>query len=284
MHKLLGFFLFLISLSAFGQGKASDGLSEKLISVSLSDKSSLQGVLSVKEGASNPSVLVVLLPGHPAVVRPITLQGGKVEKMAISGNFLLRARRQLINPDIATLVVDCKESPAIGDECPEAYMASKERFDDLDVIIKAVKQELKSVKKVWLLSTSFGTVTSSHIPKERYSEYSGIIHTSTINQTHKYSTQYDVKYEQITTPQLFIHHAGDACSVSRYEGLLGIAQKAGIPLYTIAGDKKRSDEKISVDPCNAFSPHGFKGIEVQVMQLIRKAILEGMQASNTFEF
>jgi alpha/beta superfamily hydrolase len=152
------------------------------------------------------------------------------------------------------------------------------------MIIQEAKKELPSLKKVWLLSTSFGTVTSSHIPKERFSEFSGIVHTSTINNTSKYSTQYDVKYADITIPQLFVHHAHDLCSNSRYEGLLDIAQKAKIPLYTIASEKKRADEKISVDPCNAFSPHGFKGVEAQVMQLIRKAILEGIQPSGIFEF
>ena len=276
--------LLLISPNCFSQGKASDGLSEKLVSVSLSENSKLNGVLSLKEGTSSPAVLVVLLPGHPAVIKPIVVEGNKVVKMSMSGNFLLRARRQLINSEIATLAVDCRESFAIGDECPESYMASKSRFDDFSIINNEVRKDQPSIKKVWQLGTSFGTVTSSHIPKERFAEYSGVIHTSTINNASKYSTQYGVKYDEIAIPQLFIHHANDACAVSKYEGILDIAQKAKIPLYTILGDKKRADEKISAESCNAFSPHGFKGIEVQVMQLIRKAITEGIQQSTSFEY
>lgn len=285
MYKILFAITILsTSLNVFSQNKSSEGLSEYLVSIQLNDNSKISGVLSTREGQSDPTVLVVLLPGHPSVVRPIMVENGKVTKMNLSGNFLLRARRQLINNDIATLIVDCRDSSAIGDECPESYMASKDRFDDLSLIVKEARKKFLNIKKVWLLSTSFGTVTSSHIPKEKFNEYAGIIHTSTINNSQKYSTQYGVKYDEIKVPQLFVHHINDACTVSRYDGIAQISEKFKMPLYTITGDKKRVDEKISADPCNAFSPHGFKGVEVQVMQLIRKAILEGIGSSASFEF
>jgi alpha/beta superfamily hydrolase len=267
--------------TAFAQNKASEGLKEKLYSINLNDDGKVNAVLSQKEGSDSPTVLVVLLPGHPAVVRA-EIENGKVTKTSLNGNFLIRARRHLISKDIATLILDCRTSN--GFECSEIYMASSKRFEDLRTVLKAVRSEMPSISKVWLMGTRFGTVTSSHLPKEYEKDFVGVINTSTINFSQSYQSMNGLKYDEIKIPQVFIHHELDNCIQSKYAGILEISKKYKIPLYTIAGEKPNSDQKVSSNPCEAFTPHGFRGIERDVMLLIQTTIMNGIGSSQKFTY
>lgn len=276
--------LFFYSTIVIAQAKASEGLNEVLIKVNPTPYSSLSGVVSVRENSTtDPSILVMLVPGHPSILNAEVIDG-KIVTSLLSGNFLVRARRQLINDNIVTILVDCRLDKNTGTECPEDYMGSSERHDDIKLLTNQAKILFPSIRDVWLVGTSYGTVTTSKIPLAYQSRYSGVIHTSTINYSKTFRSMYGVKYDEIKIPQLFIHHKDDNCGSSKYTGILGISEQYKVPLYTVVGDKKREDEKISNNLCDAFTPHGFKGIEVGVMKLIQSAITEGIKISETFEF
>lgn len=276
--------LWLFSTVAFAQTKASEGLKETLVSVKPTPESSLNAVISIRENSTSPPTkLVVLLPGHPAILNAV-VENEKVVKSSLSGNFLVRARRQLIDNNIVTVLVDCRLDKNVGAECPEEYMGSRARHDDIKLVTDEARKIFPTLDEIWLVGTSFGTVTTSKIPPEYQSRYAGVIHTSTINFSKFIRSMSGVKYDDIKIPQLFIHHKDDICGSSKYSGIEGIASDFKIPLYTVSGDKKREDEKISSNPCDAFTPHGYKGIEAGVMKLIQSAVIGGIGSSNNFEF
>ena len=119
------------------------------------------GVYSTKAGTDKPVKLVVLLPGYPSVVRPV-VESGVMTSSRLTGNFLIRARRFVVDDSVASLVVDCQSES--GDYCSSSYQASKQRQEDVDRLIAEVRSRAPSIAEVWLLGTSMGTISSGNPP------------------------------------------------------------------------------------------------------------------------
>ncbi len=126
----------------------AQGLEEELIAVDLSDNKKQAGVYSIKKGAHKPTKLAVLLPGYPSVVRPV-VENGVMTGSKLTGNFLIRARRFLVDDSVASLIVDCQSES--GDSCASSYQASKQRQEDVDKLIAEVKKRTPSITEVWLI-------------------------------------------------------------------------------------------------------------------------------------
>lgn len=139
----------------------AQGLTEELIVVNVSENKKQVGVYSIKKGSRNPKKLAVLLPGYPSVVRPV-VENGVMTSSKLNGNFLIRARRHLVDETVASLVVDCQSES--GEYCSSSYQASKQRQEDVDLLISEIKKLTPSITEVWLVGTSMGTISSSFMP------------------------------------------------------------------------------------------------------------------------
>ncbi len=248
--------------------KHAKGLMEILITVDLGNGKKGVGVLSTKIGEENQTLLAVLLPGYPAVVRPI-VENNVMIRSGLNNNFLIRARRHLADAEIATLVVDCPAE--IGPICTTEYQASKERERDVQKLIVESKKYLPTVQKVWLVGTSMGTVSSSFMPIHNMTGYEGAIHTASISEPYKRNNLYldllDFDYKKSRIPQFFIHHEDDACELTTYSGVKKIADKFDTPLVTVIGGSSFKGGE-----CGAFSQHGFRGSEKKLMRNISMII------------
>ncbi len=267
MKKLLILSLMLLSSIATAQVERPH---EQLISVTLQDGVKQEGVLSRASSLSQPTHLAILLPGYPSVVRPV-VEGETLNSSKLSGNFLIRARRHLISQQLATLIVDCRSDS--GDTCSSAYQASLARHQDISQLILQVKKDFPSIQKIWLVGTSMGTISSSFMPTYDSSMYAGAIHTASITEPYarnSYRELGNFDYKKAKLPQVFIHHQEDPCFITTHSGAKTIADKFQIPLMTVQGG---SDFK--GDACKAFTQHGFRGKEREVMLAIQKIILTG---------
>jgi hypothetical protein len=248
--------------------KHAKGLMEILITVDLGNGKKGVGVLSTKIGEENQTLLAVLLPGYPAVVRPI-VENNVMIRSGLNRNFLIRARRHLADDEIATLVVDCPSE--IGPVCTTKYQASKERERDVQKLIVESKKHLPTVQKVWLVGTSMGTVSSSFMPIHNMTGYEGAIHTASISEPYERNNLYidllDFDYKKSRIPQFFIHHKDDACELTTYSGVKKIADKFDALLVTVIGGSRFKGGE-----CGAFSQHGFRGREKKVMRNISMII------------
>ena len=104
MKKKIFLIIFLIIPSLlFAQSE--DNLYEKLISVDLKEGAKQEGVLSLKNSSTKPSRLVIILPGYPSVVRPV-VENNIMTSSQLSGNFLIRSRKHLIDNNLAELEID----------------------------------------------------------------------------------------------------------------------------------------------------------------------------------
>jgi hypothetical protein len=248
----------------------AQGLKEELISVDLTDGKKQVGVYSMKLGSEKPMRLAVLLPGYPSVVRPV-VEAGVMTSSKLTGNFLIRSRRFLVDENIASLIVDCQSES--GDYCSGSYQASKQRQVDVDKLIAEVKARNPSITEIWLVGTSMGTVSSSFMPVHNPTAYAGAIHTASITEPYaknSYRELGDFDYKKSTTPQFFVHHAADPCYLTTYTGAKSITDKYKIPLVTVSGG---SD--FQGNTCKAFTEHGFRGREKEVMTVIGGIITTG---------
>jgi len=259
------------------------GLTEKLYTVDASGDGLQHGVLSGKTGVLGQDLLAVLLPGHPSVVRPV-MDGSVMVSARLTGNFLIRSRRFLADERMLTLVVDC--NTRLGDYCSPAYQASRQRYSDVQALIDAVKKDHPSVKEVWLLGTSMGTISSAFMALHGAGYYAGVVHTASITDfvgRRPYTELEGFDYAKIPIPQLFVHHAEDPCVVTSYISAKKISQKFGLPLVTVEGGSGFTGE-----PCAARTQHGFQGREPAVMKFIAEAIRQkkfqsGVLSMSAFE-
>lgn len=248
----------------------AQGLKEEFISVDLSGNKKQAGVYSVKKGTEKPTKLAVLLPGYPSVVRPV-VENGIMMSSKSTGNFLIRARRFLVDENVASLIVDCQSES--GDYCASYYQASKQRQEDVDKLIVEVKRRFPSIAEIWLVGTSMGTISSSYMPVHNPTGYSGAIHTAAITDPYargSYRELAEFDYRKSPIPQFFVHHSSDPCALTTYAGAKSIAEKYGIPLITVSGGSG-----FQGPACEAFTEHGFRGKEKEVMEALRAIIKSG---------
>lgn len=248
----------------------AQGLKEELISIDLTDGKKQAGVYSMKVGSGKPTRLAVLLPGYPSVVRPV-VEAVVMTSSKLTGNFLIRSRRFLVDENIASLIVDCQSES--GDYCSSAYQASKQRQLDVDQLIAEVKARNPSITEIWLVGTSMGTVSSSFMPVHNPTGYAGAIHTASITEPYaknSYRELGNFDYKKVATPQFFVHHVADPCYLTTYTGAKSITDKYQIPLVTVTGG---SD--FQGNACKAYTEHGFRGKEKEVMAAIGQIIKTG---------
>jgi alpha/beta superfamily hydrolase len=241
-------------------------LVEKLVTVNLEDGVQ-QGALSKIKGAEKQEVLFVLIPGHPSIFKP-EFSGDLINpKSRLYGNFLVRSREYLIDDKTMTLIVDCYSK--FNDLCTQNYQASRQRFNHIKKLIDQVKSDNPTINQVWLVGTSFGTITSGYSALYGKDYFNGVVHTATIDPTaeNSYVALSKLNYKEISIPQLFVHHKNDACEKSKYEYIENLTKSMEIPLMSVTGGYGWKG-----GACDAISPHGFKGKEEQVMKEILNMI------------
>jgi hypothetical protein len=244
------------------------GLKEQLISVELSPGIQQQGVLSLAANSTVPTRLAVLFPGYPSVVRPV-VEGRSMTSSKLSGNFLIRSRRHLATDAIATLIVDCHSDS--GDYCSSSYQASSKRHQDVLKLIQEVKKQYPSIQEIWALGTSMGTVSSSFALTHEPSIYKGAIHTASITEPYARNSYPELRNFDYAKPNhIFIHHQNDPCFLTTHSGAKSISEKYKRPLITVTGGSG-----FSGDACKAFTEHGFRGKEKEVMTVIGKILMTG---------
>jgi len=257
---------------AFAQSSAipehAKGLKEQLISVELSQGIQQQGVLSLTTNSTAPTRLAVLFPGYPSVVRPV-VEGQSMTSSKLSGNFLIRSRRHLATDAIATLIVDCHSDS--GDYCSSSYQASLKRHQDVLKLIQEVKKQYPSIQQIWAIGTSMGTVSSSFALTHEPNIYAGAIHTASITEPNARNSYRELSNFDYAKPNhIFIHHQNDPCFLTTHSGAKSIAEKYKRPLITVTGGSG-----FSGDACKAFTEHGFRGKEKEVMTAIGKILMTG---------
>jgi hypothetical protein len=205
-----------------------------------------------------PAAVAVLFTGGPGVIN--LLNKGIPHP---GGNFLLRSRRFFLDQGIATAAID---APSDMRALPDTYRMSARQARDVASVISDVKARFPGAH-IFLVGTSRGTVSAAYSAASLGAAISGVVLTSTVFRASKGGGGLsDFDYRSIQSPLLFVHHVDDSCTVTPYASARTLGQT--YPLISVSGgDPARSD------PCEAFSAHGYLGVEAATVSAMSKWML-----------
>lgn len=127
------------------------------------------------------------------------------------------------------------------------------------------------------IGTSMGTISSSFMPVYAPTAYTGAIHTAAITEPlarNSYRELSGFDYRQSKVPQFFVHHKNDPCHLTTWLGAKSLSDKFGATLITVNGGSG-----FQGGACEAFTEHGFRGKEKEVMAAIAVIIKTGQPAA-----
>jgi len=182
----------------------------------------------------------------------------------LGGNFLVRSRMHFAAEGFVVATLDSPSDQAGG---MSHFRASAEHAIDLAAMVVRLRQETKG--PIWLIGTSMGTVSAANGGRRGGAGADGIVLTATVTRpsnTYPFSVM-DMPLEEIAVPVLLFHHRHDGCAVSPWNGLPYLSRRlVASPKSEIIG-VSGGDPPRSI-ACEAFSAHGFLGIEARAVALM----------------
>lgn len=198
-------------------------------------------------GVAHPVASLILLPGGYGALR------------TVSNNFLVR-----VAPNFAALAFNVAVLDTPSDQpggMPDGFRMGEAHATDIAAVVAFLRQ--RATVPVWLVGTSRGTVSAASVGvRLGPSRVAGVVLTSTVWA----GSIGQVPLEQLRVPTLLVHNRDDGCRESPFDdAALGLNRLTGAPAkeaIAVSGGKQRSG------PCEALSPHGYYGIEDQVVPLV----------------
>ena len=209
---------------------------------------------------SRPGVTVALwFQAAAAPVASVVLfAGGNGAIDGLGGNFLIRVRNSFASQGINVAAIDRPSDRATADR---PYRASADAATDMAVVIAFLKQ--KAAVPVWLVGTSNGSISAANgAARLGPTQIGGLVLTSSVWQ----GGMQQVPLASIAVPVLVIHNRDDSCRISPPGAAEpAVASMKSAPLKELV---LVSGGSLQGDPCEARSPHGYFGIENQVVPVM----------------
>lgn len=216
--------------------------------VTITEGGSAQHVLLIAP-SSKPKAVVIMFSGGDG-----TIGIGRDGAIKYGGNFLIRTRSLWVASGFLFVAVDALQGEdRIGPAGEQAIAA----------VVRVVKQHTDA--PIWLVGTSAGAPSAlagaASLPPGMVH---GVVISSPVSKPGNRSTVFDVRLDRVTMPVLIQFHQADTCGatppsdVPSIKAALSAARTVEIVAFQ-GGDAPRST------PCQPFSPHGFFGIEQQVV-------------------
>jgi NAD(P)-dependent dehydrogenase (short-subunit alcohol dehydrogenase family) len=232
-------FAFLAGVVAFA-ATAAAARDELVTSVVSPDGEAIPFVLTTDGGS--PTHAALLMPGGSGNLSP-RLQDGQLV-MSLGGNFLIRTRDLFAGPRIVAVSMDATTTPGRV----RAIVADLERrFGRLSI---------------YVLGNSRGSYATMTLGERMDGEVEGFVHTSSLNAIASYDTR------RFRSRHLIVTHGMDSCMGTNVSAALAAHRSYGTPLIVMEGGTAVSR------PCEAYSYHGFYGIERQTVGKITAWMLE----------
>jgi hypothetical protein len=217
---------------------------------------------------ANPVAVVVLLSGGDGIIK--LADDGAIAR---GGNFLVRSRDKFSAHDLLVAVVDAPSDRMVGDALSNGFRQSAEHVQDLGAVITYLRKEFKL--PVWLVGTSRGTVSAvAATIGLKTSGPDGVVLCSSLvsggdGQLSK------LALDQVRVPTLVVHHEEDECKFCRFADVPrlmdGLKNAPTKELITFKGGMRERNGDWR--PCEAFSHHGYYGIEDSVVNAVSQWVI-----------
>jgi dienelactone hydrolase len=227
---------------------------------------------------SRPGVterMVVISPAAPQAA--VILLAGGLGRLRIfdngsmrnEGNFLVRSRALFAQHELATVVLDAPSDQSGGMKV--AFRESADHVADLAAAIAWARDRWH--KPVWLVGTSRGTQSAAYVAVALANDPrgpDGIVLSSSILARSRHDGGTPVQEHplaKLKIPVLVVHHESDPCPTCAPALLRELKLPPQGKLVMETGGVS------SGDPCEAFSHHGYNGIEGTVVADISAFII-----------
>jgi hypothetical protein len=218
----------------------------------------VEGVQSFKHG-------IALFPGHPGIMK-LQEDDGKPQ-YDLRGNFLVRARRHWLDEETLVAVLD-----APSDEWAtfsQDFRATARYGIDIAAALKQIPYE---VQEWTFVGTSEGSISAFHAARMNPGIARRVILTSSLFAfTPNGRGLSNAKFAELAAPVLWVHHEDDPCRFTSYRDAKMYAERTRSPLVTVRGG---GPEKGGA--CQAFSAHGYVGVEREVVLAMRSWVKTGV--------
>ena len=248
-----------------GAATADDAVSESVITAKFPDRS--MSALVTHLAQHDPfRRAIVLLPGHPGIMK-IESAGS----FGLKGNFLIRSRRHWLDRETVVFSVDAPSDEWAG--FTGRFRAGARYAEDIRGLAQEIEKAFGKLPLV-LVGTSEGSVSAYYAARALGPDNVKVIFTSSLFETSSNSPGLaSLDFDDFRTPMLWVHHADDPCRWTLYWQARRHAEKTRSPLITV-----KSSNAGRGNPCEAFSQHGFVGVEQETVRAMKQWVVDGTAA------
>ncbi|TAJ38671.1 MAG: hypothetical protein EPO55_15035 [Reyranella sp.] len=241
MKALLPLLFLLCSLAPAALTQPAWARDELVTSARTAGGETVPYVLTTKGGT--PAYAVILMPGGSGVMNP-RMQNGKLA-FGFGGNFLIRSRELFADGRFVAASTDATSTPAR---------------------ILAIAQDLQrryGGVAIYVIGTSRSTEATMLLAAPLDGQVAGFVHTSSMNGIAGFDPR---KYK---SRHLVVYHRMDACRVTKPSSSASSRASYGTETIEMEGGISTGDD------CEAYSYHGYNGIEAVTVERIKAWIVAG---------
>lgn len=237
------------------------------------DGYTISGLVTHLENAKSFKYGVALFPGYPGIMRLEEVEGAP--KFALGGNFLVRSRRQWLDDETLVVAVD---APSDQWSSFSQHFRETDRYGaDVAALLQDVGKQF-GIQDWTFVGTSEGSISAFHSARMNPALARRVILTASVFSGSRNGPGLaSVRYEDLKSQLLFVHHEYDPCGYTQYRDAKSASQKSGAPLITVHGGGPGRG-----DACMAFTAHGFVGVEKETVLAMRAWLRTGAASADVF--
>jgi hypothetical protein len=255
----------ILALALAAAAPAARSQVEEVV-VAKRERYNIAGLVMRAEGAKAFKHGIALFPGHPGILK-LGLEGGQPH-FELRGNFLVRSRRHWLDDETLVMVVDAPSDQWTS--FAQEFRATPRYGADVAALLEEVSRS-HAVGDWTFVGTSEGSVSAFHAARMNPKLARRLILTSSVwGPSRNGPGLSGAKFEDLAAALLWVHHEDDPCQFTSYRDARRYAERTRAPLVTVRGG---GPEKGGA--CQAFTAHGFVGLERDVVLAMRSWVKTG---------
>lgn len=262
MKRLPRLLIILALLSPPAQAGDDPMVKETVIKATFADRS-ISALVTHFEPHQAFKRAIILMPGHPGIMK---IQSAEI--FELKGNFLIRSRKMWLDAETVVFSVDAPSDEWRGFT---GYFRSGVRYaEDIRGLALEIGKAYGPLPMI-IVGTSEGSVSAYYAVRALGQANLNVIFTSSLFNSSKNSPGLaGLDFDDIKVPMLWVHHVDDPCAWTPYWQAKRHAENTRSALITV-----RSNIQGHGDPCKAFSPHGYIGVEAETVLAMKHWIVSG---------
>jgi hypothetical protein len=230
------------------------------------DAYTISGLVTHLQDGKTFKYAIALFPGHPGIMRLREENG--LPKFELGSNFLVRSRRHWLDEETLVVVVDAPSDQ--WTTFSHQFRETPRYAADVEALLKEIDRRY-SVEDWTFVGTSEGTVSAFHAARMNPQLARRTILTASLfRPTRNGPGLSAVKLDELPAQLLWVHHQNDPCPYTPYRDAQEFSRRSRQPLLTVRGGGPGRGEA-----CQAFTAHGFVGVERETVMAMRSWVKTG---------